>query len=311
MTMVVFFLAHPSLVKSPHLRASLGDVLYKAFLPRSERGNEDPYGAPLGGDAHTGLLYSHPLAQKHLAPSLLLLYGDVEHTGFYEKLTHRFYIAAVLKYLWRSKEHRSTFRRISQDTGKFVRFANGLMNESNSLVASVMEKLPEVRAVQLQMRDPAQWGAMTETQRNEIAERHDENERSLKSNLSLCNETLHMVAYLTSDPDIQKPFLREELLLRLAEMLLCVLKQLIGSKGLEIKVDNPESYNFRPKEMLREICTTISQFSTQPGFHKHLAMSGYYQEDLLPKATSTMRRLQLLPASSMADMDSLCRRATI
>ncbi len=34
--------------------------------------------------------------------------------------------------------------------------------------------------------------------------RHDENERSLKSNLSLCNETLHMVAYLTSDPDIQK-----------------------------------------------------------------------------------------------------------
>lgn len=42
----------------------------------------------------------------------------------------------------------------------------------------------------------------------------------------------------------------------------------IGSKGLEIKVDNPESYNFRPKDMLREICTTISQFSTQPGFHK-------------------------------------------
>ena len=59
--------------------------------------------------------------------------------------------------------------------------------------------------------------------------RHDENERSLKSNLSLCNETLHMVTYLTSDPDIQKPFLREELLLRLAEMLLCVLKQLVSA----------------------------------------------------------------------------------
>lgn len=45
------------------------------------------------------------------------------------------------------------------------------MNESNSLVASVMEKLPEVRAVQLQMKDPAQWGALSETQRNEISER--------------------------------------------------------------------------------------------------------------------------------------------
>lgn len=61
-----------------------------------------------------------------------------------------------------------------------------------------------------------------------VAVRHEDNERSLKSNLSLCNETLHMVAYLTSDPDIQKPFLREELLLRLAEMLLCVLKQLVS-----------------------------------------------------------------------------------
>lgn len=38
-------------------------------------------GPVLGDDAHTGLLYAHPLAQKHLAPSLLLLYGDVEHTG--------------------------------------------------------------------------------------------------------------------------------------------------------------------------------------------------------------------------------------
>lgn len=25
---------------------------------------------------------------------------------FYEKLTHRFYIAAVLKFLWKSDEHR-------------------------------------------------------------------------------------------------------------------------------------------------------------------------------------------------------------
>lgn len=81
----------------------------------------------------------------------------------------------------------------------------------------------------------------------------------------------------------------------------------IGSKGLEIKVDNPESYNFRPKDMLRDICTTISQFSTQEGFHQALATSGYYQEDLLPKATATMRRLQLLPPADLAHMDQLCR----
>ena len=44
--------------------------------------------------------------QETLAPALLLLYGDVEHTGHYDKLEHRFHIAAVLKYLWQSPEHR-------------------------------------------------------------------------------------------------------------------------------------------------------------------------------------------------------------
>ena len=47
----------------------------------------------------------------------------------------------------------------------------------------------------------------------------------------------------------------------------------IGSKGLEIKVDNPESYNFRPKEMLREICATMSQFANEPSFHKVHALA--------------------------------------
>lgn len=40
-------------------------------------------------------------------------------------------------------------------------------------------------------------------------------------------------------------------------------------------------------------------------------MSGYYQEDLLPKATSTMRRLQLLSLAALEDMDRLCRYYTV
>lgn len=93
----------------------------------------------------------------------------MKHRSYYTSSKHK--LDALFDSLAVVCARRSTFRRISQDTGKFVRFANGLMNESNSLVASVMEKLPEVRAVQLQMRDPAQWGGLTEEQRNEITER--------------------------------------------------------------------------------------------------------------------------------------------
>lgn len=71
-----------------------------------------------------------------------------------------------------------------------MRFANGLMNESNALVASVMEKLPEVRAVQLQMRDPAQWGAMSETEQNELSERWAETWAHFESTASACIQAL-------------------------------------------------------------------------------------------------------------------------
>lgn len=34
----------------------------------------------------TTLLVRHPMCGRLLAPSLMALYGDVEHTGFYEKV---------------------------------------------------------------------------------------------------------------------------------------------------------------------------------------------------------------------------------
>lgn len=36
------------------------------------------------------LFNSHPMCAELMAPCLMGLYGDVEHTGFYEKLQHRY-----------------------------------------------------------------------------------------------------------------------------------------------------------------------------------------------------------------------------
>ncbi|CAM9543631.1 unnamed protein product [Chrysoparadoxa australica] len=309
MDLSVFLLAHPSLVRSPHLRAKLGDLLYFVFLPASERPDGNSNRRPVD-DRRTTLLYSHHLAQKHLAPSLLLLYGDVEHTGYYDKLEHRFHVAAVLKYLWKSEEHRQTFREISRQTELFVRFANGLMNESNALVASVMERLPEIRTIQQQQKNVVEWLALSEDRRKEILERLDEHERNVSSNMLLCNETQHMVGYLTSDPAIQKPFLLPELLSRMASMLMSMLVNLVGKKGLEIKVDNPEKYNFRPKELLKEVATTVSHFASHKEFAVALATTGYYQSspELLPKTAATARRLGLLLPAELTALDNLCKQ---
>jgi len=229
---------YASLVRNYNLRAKLGDVLHDVYLPPDSNGRSS-LSSQICCDPRSGgqpYLISDADAQESLAPSLLLLYGEVEHTGYYEKMGHRANIASLLQFLWASKEHRNAFRRITQNKTSFITFANGIMNEMNSLIVTVMEKLPEIRRVQLQMANPTEWGAVPEEERETISSRHEENEQEVKRALPLCNKTLKMLGFLSTDSDIRSLFLLDELCPRLVNMLLHVLTKLVGAKGMELKV---------------------------------------------------------------------------
>jgi ubiquitin conjugation factor E4 B len=238
-------------------------------------------------------LLSDAAAQETLAPSLLLLYGEVEHTGFYEKNNHRWKIASLIKYLWESSQHRVAFRRITSDKESFIKFANGIMNETNHLITTVMQKLPEIREAQEMMKNAQEWGRMTEERQKEIEERLDDSQRQVKSALPLCNRTIQMLGYLNTDADIRGLFLLKELCPRLVQLLLHVMYRLVGSKGLNLKVDHPEQYEFRPKEMLRDLCAVFSLFAPSDVFAEECARSSC-DPNLLRQAIKTCRRLNLL-----------------
>jgi ubiquitin conjugation factor E4 B len=82
-------------------------------------------------------------------------------------------------------------------------------------------------------------------------------------------------------------------------MLLHVLTKLVGSRGLDLKVNNPETYNFRPKEMLQDLCVVFSSFAAADEFQVECAKSGYYTPDLMNKSVKTCRKLGLLVGESM------------
>lgn len=175
----------------------------------------------------------------------------------------------------------------------------------NSLIVTVMEKLPEIRRVQLQMANPQEWANLSEEQRETTSSRHEDNEQEVKRALPLCNKTLKMLGFLSTDTDIRGLFLLDELCSRLVNMLLHVLTKLVGAKGMELKVDNPESYNFRPKEMLTDLCEIFSSYADAPLFQEHCAKSGYYTNDLMTKAVKTCTKLSLLKDENMAVFASL------
>jgi ubiquitin conjugation factor E4 B len=157
---------------------------------------------------------------------------------------HRANISSLLQFLWESKEHRSAFRRITQNRDSFIKFANGIMNETNSLIVTVMEKLPEIRRVQQQMANTQEWASLSEEQQETTSSRHEDNEQEVKRALPLCNKTLKMLGFLSTDSDIRSLFLLDELCPRLANMLLNVLTRLVGSKGMELKVRNETFLDF-------------------------------------------------------------------
>ena len=248
LSLIIFFLRRPWAVQSPHLRAKFGQVLFHVFLPCSLRKNEDMWShiTPVDGP-HTNLLDHLIEAQEFLAPTLLLLYGDVEKTGFYEKLTNRRSIMIVLKHLWSLPSHRQAFRGIAsmnntiidntlidntastvlnefatsstmnmddRNHNYFIRFANGLMNETNALVTTTMEKLSEIKKIQILMKNPTEWLALGTEGQDQTKEKLDQCEREVKGTAGLCIETLNMLNYLTSDEVIRLPFLMDEILPR-------------------------------------------------------------------------------------------------
>ena len=339
LSLILFFLRRPWSVHKPHLRAKFGLVLFHIFLPVVDRTSEEMYSnQPSVDGPHTALLDSHIDAQKYLPPALLLLYGDVERTGYYDKLINRRSIMIVLKHLWKLPNHRSAFRGIatidttsdaadaaadgssssnshgssssssssSDNQDSFIKFANGLMNETNALVATTMDKLVEIKKTQTLMHNAQEWSKLSEEEKKQVGERHEANERECKGSAGLCLETVNMLNYLTSDPIIRQPFLHDAILPRFTSTLLNVLQRLVGAKSLEIKVDNMEQYEFNPKVMLTEVCSAMVHFCDSPLFHESVAKdSFYFNGGPIHKAIMNVSRMNLLSPIELEQLKHL------
>ena len=70
------------------------------------------------------------------------------------------------------------------------------------------------------------------------------------------------------------------------------------------QVNNPEQYEFRPKEMLRDLCAIFALFASSSDFQMECAKSGC-NPDMLRSAVKTCQRLNLLVGESMSAFESL------
>ncbi|KAI9019583.1 ubiquitin elongating factor core-domain-containing protein [Phycomyces nitens] len=299
-TFIITFLRNTKYIKNPYLKAKFVEILFFYTYPIAK-------GVP--GELEA-MLNSHPLALEHLVPSLMTFYVEVEQTGassqFYDKFNIRYNISHVMKTIWSHPAHRAKLREESRNPEVFTRFVNMLMSDVTYLLDESLSKLAEIHQIQTEMEDSATWDAQPEQQRQEREGQFRSLERQAQSYVSLGNETVNMLTYLTAE--VVEPFLVNEIVDRLAAMLDYNLSQLVGPKCTGLNVKNRKKYHFEPRALLSQIIDIYLNLDSQT-FIEAIARDGRsYRKEYFSKAASILLKHGLKQTDDIAALELIVRK---
>ncbi|CAB4010169.1 ubiquitin conjugation factor E4 B-like [Paramuricea clavata] len=281
--LMILVICSPSYLSNPYLTAKLIEVIFIGILVNQPK--ECPWVETLKYD---------PICRDKLSPALMRFYTDVESTGssseFYDKFSIRHHISVIVKELWKDLYHKLAILEHSR-SNEFVRFVNMLINDTTFLLDESLNCLKSINEIQQLMKNRPEWEALTREARTTHQRQLASNERQCKSYLTFANETVDMMHYLTKEA--REPFLKAELRDRLAAMLNYNLTQLSGSKCRNLKVENPEKYNFDPKTLLNRITDIYLHLDSSEFVEALAADERSYKKELFVDACKYLRKANL------------------
>lgn len=287
MNFIIMFMASPSYIRNPYLRAKMVEVL-NCWMPHRS-----------GSSATAALFEGHQLSLEYLVRNLLNLYVDVEftgsHTQFYDKFNIRHNIAELLEYLWQVPSHRNAWRQIAreEEKGVYLNFLNFLINDSIYLLDESLNKILELKEMEAEMSNSADWERRSAQERQERTRVFHSQENIIRIDMKLANEDVGMLAFTSEQ--ITAPFLLPEMVERVANMLNYFLFQLVGPQRKALSLKDPEKYEFRPKKLLKQIVDIyvhLARGDKENIFPAAISKDGRsYNEQLFATAADVLRKI--------------------
>lgn len=319
MLFMVTFIGSPKHIRSPYLRSKLSEVLH-AWLPQGDtsptfrRGQrQQPQDA-----AMSYLFEAHPLVVQHLVPALLQLYSDIEYTEragqFYIKFNMRQYLGDILAYAWQLPPHREAWKTfaLKGDDWPYLRFTNMLIADATYLLDESLKYIKSNREIEQLMADAAAWGALSARDQQEKRKALEDNGAQLRSLLALSLGPIKTLVYTSADPDLVSVYLCDEMVTRMADTLNYFLIYLTGPKRRDLKVRDPERFDFDPKKLLTQICTlyiNLARHDTAGAFSRAIADDARsYRGEMFPEAALVLRQFGLMPEDEVQQLDTLAAR---
>uniref|UniRef100_A0A3Q4GLZ6 Ubiquitin conjugation factor E4 A n=3 Tax=Pseudocrenilabrinae TaxID=318546 RepID=A0A3Q4GLZ6_NEOBR len=269
---ITVFMGNVERMKNPHLRAKLAEVL-EAVMPHME---------PVTPGAAQPIVFQRErvfCSYRHapqLAEALITVFVDIEFTGdphqFEQKFNYRRPMYPALKYMWGKDNYRESIKHLANYASEnleamnpplFLRFLNLLMNDAIFLLDEAIQYLSKIKILQLE-RDRGDWEGLAPD-----ARREKESSLQMFGQLGrfhniMSNETIGTLAFLTSE--IKGIFVHPFLAERIISMLNYFLQHLAGPKMGALKVKDFSEFDFKPQQLVSDICTIYLNLGDEENF---------------------------------------------
>ena len=166
------------------------------------------------------------------------------------------------------------------------------MNDATYVLDEALTKFPKIHDLQIDLRQPP--GTFVPDEVTKKQEELATAESQAQSYMQLTNETISMMKLFTET--LSASFTMPEIVDRVAAMLDYTLETLVGPKSINLKVENPEKYQFRPKVLLGEFVDIFLNLGTSSDFIEAVARDGRsYKPATFQAASRIMERFTLRP----------------
>uniref|UniRef100_A0A667Y6W2 Ubiquitin conjugation factor E4 A n=1 Tax=Myripristis murdjan TaxID=586833 RepID=A0A667Y6W2_9TELE len=257
---ITVFMGNVERMKNPHLRAKLAEVL-EAVMPHME---------PVAPGTAQPIMFQRErvfCSYRHapqLAEALITVFVDIEFTGdphqFEQKFNYRRPMYPILKYMWGKDNYRESIKYLSK-----------------------------IKLLQLE-RDRGEWEGLAPD-----ARREKESSLQMFGQLGrfhniMSNETIGTLAFLTSE--IKGIFVHPFLAERIISMLNYFLQHLVGPKMGALKVKDFSEFDFKPQQLVSDICTIYLNLGDEENFCATVPKDGRsYSPTLFSQTVRVLKKI--------------------
>uniref|UniRef100_A0A8C6E565 Ubiquitin conjugation factor E4 n=1 Tax=Moschus moschiferus TaxID=68415 RepID=A0A8C6E565_MOSMO len=300
-------------MKNPHLRAKLAEVL-EAVMPHMDQ-TPNPL---VSSVFHRKRVFCNFPYASHLAEALIKVFVDIEFTGdphqFEQKFNYRRPMYPILKYMWGTDTYRESIKDLADYASKnleamnpplFLRFLNLLMNDAIFLLDEAIQYLSKIKIQQIE-KDRGEWDSLTPEARREKEAGLQMFGQLARFHNIMSNETIGTLAFLTSE--IKSLFVHPFLAERIISMLNYFLQHLVGPKMGALKVKDFSEFDFKPQQLVSDICTIYLNLGDEENFCATVPKDGRsYSPTLFAQTVRVLKKINK-PGNMIVAFSNLAER---